>query len=74
MNISSLRVERVGQIRCADLKFGDLTVLAGPQATGKSIFLQRRGRGDLDRGTAGEFRSCRRSHPKSALARKLAAY
>lgn len=36
----SLKVERVGQIVCADVTFGDLTVLVGPQATGKSIFLQ----------------------------------
>ena len=37
---TSLRLERVGQIVCADITFGDLTVLVGPQATGKSIFLQ----------------------------------
>jgi predicted ATP-dependent endonuclease of OLD family len=30
----------VGQIADADLTFGDLTVLVGPQATGKSIALQ----------------------------------
>ncbi|MBM4084287.1 MAG: ATP-binding protein, partial [Planctomycetes bacterium] len=40
MDISSLRLERVGQIELADITFGDLTVLVGPQATGKSIFLQ----------------------------------
>ena len=40
MNITSLKVERVGQMECADVTFGDLTVLVGPQATGKSIFLQ----------------------------------
>lgn len=39
-NISSLRLENVGQIRQADITFGDLTVLVGPQATGKSVFLQ----------------------------------
>ena len=38
--ISSLKLERVGQMACADVTFGDLTVLVGPQATGKSIFLQ----------------------------------
>jgi hypothetical protein len=38
--VSSLRLENVGQIVCADVTFGDLTVLVGPQATGKSIFLQ----------------------------------
>jgi hypothetical protein len=35
-----LRIERVGQLKDADVTFGDLTVLVGPQATGKSIFLQ----------------------------------
>ncbi|MBI2195001.1 MAG: ATP-binding protein [Planctomycetes bacterium] len=40
MNISSLQMERIGQIVLADINFGDLTVLVGPQATGKSIFLQ----------------------------------
>ena len=38
--ITSLKLERVGQMACADVTFGDLTVLVGPQATGKSIFLQ----------------------------------
>jgi hypothetical protein len=38
--ITSLKLENVGQIKCADVTFGDLTVLVGPQATGKSIFLQ----------------------------------
>jgi len=40
MNIKTLKLERVGQIQNADVTFGDLTVLVGPQATGKSIFLQ----------------------------------
>ncbi|MBX3413129.1 MAG: ATP-binding protein [Pirellulales bacterium] len=35
-----LRLQNIGQIGEADLKFGDLTVLVGPQATGKSISLQ----------------------------------
>lgn len=38
--IKSLRLDRVGQIVCADVRLADLTVLVGPQATGKSIFLQ----------------------------------
>ena len=45
--ISSLNLERVGQMACADVTFGDLTVLVGPQATGKSIFLQFLRRGSL---------------------------
>lgn len=36
----TLRIEHLGQIREANLEFGDLTVLVGPQATGKSIALQ----------------------------------
>lgn len=40
MSISTLKLENVGQITCAEVTFGDLTVLVGPQATGKSIFLQ----------------------------------
>lgn len=40
MNIRSMKLEGVGQIRRADVTFGDLTVLVGPQASGKSIFLQ----------------------------------
>jgi len=40
MNIASLKLERIGQIKTADVTFGDLTVLVGPQGTGKSIFLQ----------------------------------
>ena len=39
-NIESLKLDRLGQIKCSDVTFGDLTVLVGPQATGKSIFLQ----------------------------------
>ena len=38
--ITSLKLERVGQLAYADVTFGDLTVLVGPQATGKSVFLQ----------------------------------
>lgn len=36
----SLQVKNLGPIQSADLSFGDLTVIVGPQATGKSIFLQ----------------------------------
>lgn len=38
--LSSLKLEHVGQITRADVRVADLTVLVGPQATGKSIFLQ----------------------------------
>ena len=38
--MNSLTVKNVGQIKKADISFGDLTVLVGPQATGKSIVLQ----------------------------------
>lgn len=37
---SRLEVSHLGQIRALNVEFGDLTVLVGPQATGKSIFLQ----------------------------------
>lgn len=36
----SLSVRNLGPIRSADLSFGDLTVIVGPQATGKSVLLQ----------------------------------
>ena len=35
-----LRVKNFGPIKNADVVFRDLTVLVGPQATGKSVFLQ----------------------------------
>jgi len=35
-----LRLTNIGPIHEADLRFGDLTVFVGPQATGKSIALQ----------------------------------
>ncbi len=35
-----LRVTNFGPIKEADVKFGDLTVLVGPQASGKSLFVQ----------------------------------
>jgi hypothetical protein len=40
MKPQQISVRNVGQIKHADVEFGDLTVLVGPQATGKSIFLQ----------------------------------
>ncbi|MCY4213336.1 MAG: AAA family ATPase [Gammaproteobacteria bacterium] len=38
--INRIRASQVGPIEKADIKFGDLTVFVGPQASGKSIFLQ----------------------------------
>jgi hypothetical protein len=35
-----LEVEAFGPIKRADIEFGDLTVLVGPQASGKSLFVQ----------------------------------
>ncbi|MBL8188834.1 MAG: ATP-binding protein [Acidobacteria bacterium] len=35
-----LRLKNIGQISEADITFGNLTVLVGPQATGKSVTLQ----------------------------------
>jgi hypothetical protein len=35
-----LTLRNIGPIREANVRFGDLTILVGPQATGKSIFLQ----------------------------------
>jgi hypothetical protein len=35
-----LQLKNIGQINNADIRFGDLTVFVGPQATGKSIALQ----------------------------------
>lgn len=40
MTPNHISVRNIGQIKNADVKFGDLTVFVGPQATGKSIFLQ----------------------------------
>jgi energy-coupling factor transporter ATP-binding protein EcfA2 len=36
----TLQLKNVGQIGNANIEFGDLTILVGPQASGKSIFLQ----------------------------------
>ncbi|MBI3415145.1 MAG: AAA family ATPase [Verrucomicrobia bacterium] len=38
--MTTLKIQNLGQIKEANLTFGDLTVLVGPQATGKSIALQ----------------------------------
>ena len=38
--MNRLTLNNIGQIKHADLRFGDLTVLVGPQASGKSITLQ----------------------------------
>ena len=40
MDRMRIKLTNLGQIKEADVQFGDLTVLVGPQATGKSIFLQ----------------------------------
>ena len=40
MTPERITVSNIGQIKNADVTFGDLTVFVGPQATGKSIFLQ----------------------------------
>lgn len=36
----SLRFQNIGPIKDANVEFGDLTVLVGPQASGKSLFAQ----------------------------------
>ncbi|SAY39278.1 AAA family ATPase [Candidatus Synechococcus spongiarum] len=38
--VNRIRARNIGPVREADIHFGDLTVFVGPQATGKSIFLQ----------------------------------
>lgn len=40
MTPNRISVTNIGQIKNAEVNFGDLTVFVGPQATGKSIFLQ----------------------------------
>jgi hypothetical protein len=40
MKTKTLKIRNLGQIQEANLSFGDLTVLVGPQATGKSIAVQ----------------------------------
>ena len=39
-HVVSVRAHRLGQLSKADVDFGALTVLVGPQATGKSLLLQ----------------------------------
>jgi hypothetical protein len=38
--MTDLSIKNLGQIKSADIDFGDLTLFVGPQATGKSILLQ----------------------------------
>lgn len=38
--MESLKISRLGPIDEVDVKIGDITILVGPQASGKSIFLQ----------------------------------
>jgi len=38
--MKNIRVTNLGQIKEADISFGDFTLFVGPQATGKSILLQ----------------------------------
>lgn len=38
--MKSVRVSHFGPVKEGQVEFGDLTLLVGPQATGKSLFLQ----------------------------------
>lgn len=38
--MKNIKIQALGPIKEADITFGDLTLLVGPQASGKSIFLQ----------------------------------
>lgn len=38
--IKSIRIDNIGQILNANIEMGDLSIFIGPQASGKSIFLQ----------------------------------
>lgn len=38
--MDKLKVENFGPIKSVDVSFGDLTILIGPQASGKSLFLE----------------------------------
>lgn len=40
LSVKTLTIENVGPIKKAHIEFGDLTILVGPQATGKTVFLQ----------------------------------
>lgn len=38
--VERIRASNIGPVNQADIRFGDVTIFVGPQATGKSIFLQ----------------------------------
>ena len=38
--MKTINIESFGQIKKAEIEFGDLTFFVGPQASGKSIVLQ----------------------------------
>ena len=38
--MEKLSISNLGPIHFADVAFGDFTLLVGPQASGKSVFLQ----------------------------------
>jgi len=38
--VKTLSLENIGPIKSASVEFGDLTILVGPQASGKTVFLQ----------------------------------
>ena len=38
--VERIRASNIGPVHDADIRFGDVTIFVGPQATGKSIFLQ----------------------------------
>ena len=40
MTVERIRAFEIGPVATADICFGDVTIFVGPQATGKSIFLQ----------------------------------
>ncbi len=40
MVVNRIRADRIGPVASADIGFGDVTIFVGPQASGKSIFLQ----------------------------------
>lgn len=38
--MESLKIEKLGPLGSVDVSFGDLTIIVGPQASGKSVFLE----------------------------------
>lgn len=40
MNMENIKIENFGPIKSVDISFGDLTILVGPQGSGKSLFLE----------------------------------